>query len=108
MWNSSTGMTASVECPDGKFAVGGGVEGPTNTSSSPVIGAPLAFPGRGQNPWMATSMPTGRGIPVANQDFDFGSGEFSTPAGTASAPTGWYGQTTNTPGGTRVFVISSD
>lgn len=105
VWNSSDGRTASVECPEGTIAVGGGVEGPTNSAASPVMGTPLPFPGRSQNPWLASSVPTGPGIPGPNQDFDFGTGEFATPTGTAAAPTGWFGQTTNTPGGTRVYAV---
>lgn len=108
VWNSSSGRTAGVTCPDGMMAVGGGVEGPTNIASSPVIGSPLPLPGRSQNPWIALSVPTGPGIPAPNADFDFESGEFMTPEGTASAPTGWFGQTTNTPGGTRVYAICMD
>lgn len=105
VWASSTGRTAQVDCPEGMVAVGGGVEGPTNTTASPVMGAPLSLPGRGQNPWMASSVPTGPGIPAPNEDFDFTTGVFRTPTGSADAPTGWYGQTTNSPGGTRVYAI---
>lgn len=108
VWSSSSGREATANCPAGKVAIGGGVE---SFENPPKPGAGSSGPGEfpGTLQWdikIGSSRPVGPGLPAPNTGFDFTSGSFPAPSGTAASATGWYGRVTDAYiGGARTFAV---